>query len=283
MQKIIKFIVTKLLGLYINLLSYTSPKKASKLAYKFFSEPRSGRLLKDHLPDILKEAETEVISFKDDIFQTYTWRGTTNCKVILVHGWESNASRWKLFITYLKKAGCTIIAIDGPAHGLSSGKEFTIPRYAEFIDIIVQREQPQFMVGHSLGGSTVLYYQSHFTINNSLEKLVVMGAPCDFTMVVNNYIGLLSLNKNVFGLLNKHFLDNLNIKTAEFSGRLFAAKIKVEGLVAHDEDDTTVSYGEGIKIAEAWEQSQFVTTKGLGHSMHSDELYTKIYSFLFSD
>jgi len=279
MQKIIKFVIAKLLGLYINILSYTRPAKASRLAYRFFSEPRSGRLVKDQLPDILNEAECELIPYNNDVFQTYTWKGNETT-VILVHGWESNASRWKLFITYLKKAGCTIIAIDGPAHGLSSGTEFTIPRYAEFIDVIVQKHKPQYMVGHSLGGSTVLYYQSHF-YNTSLEKLVIMGAPCDFTMVVDNYIGLLSLNKNVFGLLNKHFLDNLNIKTEEFSGRLFAAKINIKGLVAHDEDDTTVAYNEGRKIAGAWPLSKFVSTKGLGHSMHSDNLYTKIFSFLF--
>lgn len=282
MQKIIKFITAKLLGLYINILSYIAPQKASRLAYRFFSEPRSGRLFKDHLPPILQEAETEVVTHNDQVFQTYTWKGATACKVLLIHGWESNASRWKLFITYLKKAGCTIIAIDGPAHGLSSGTEFTIPRYADFIDLIVQREQPQYLVGHSLGGSTILYYQSHFA-NNSIEKMVVMGAPCDFTMVVDNYIGLLSLNKNVFSLLNKHFLENLNIKTKEFSGRLFASKIKIKGLVVHDEDDTTVAFKEGEKIANAWPKAKLLPTKGLGHSMHSDDMYTKIYSFLFGE
>ena len=282
MQKIINFVIAKLLGFYINILSYTRPVKASRLAYRFFSEPRAGRLLKDQLPDILKEAKCELTPYKEGVFQTYTWKGNSTT-VVLVHGWESNASRWKLFITYLKKAGCTIIAIDGPAHGLSSGTEFTIPRYAEFIDVIVQKHRPQYLVGHSLGGSTALYYQSHFTTNNSIEKLVIMGAPCDFTMVVNNYINLLSLNKNVFGLLNKHFLDNLNIKTEEFSGRLFAAKIKVKGLVVHDEDDTTVVYNEGKKIAAAWPQAQLLSTKGLGHSMHSDDMYTKIFSFLFDE
>jgi pimeloyl-ACP methyl ester carboxylesterase len=282
MQEIIKFITAKLLGLYINILGYLAPQKASLLAYRYFSEPRRGRLFKDHLPPVLQDATSEVITYNDQVFNTYTWKGTTNCKIILVHGWESNASRWKLFITYLKKAGCTIIAIDGPAHGLSSGTEFTIPRYAEFIDVIVQREQPHYMVGHSLGGSTVLYYQSHFP-NTSLQKLVVMGAPCDFTMVVNNYIGLLSLNNNVFSLLNNYFIDNLNIKTEEFSGRLFAAKIKIKGMVVHDEDDTTVAFKEGKKIADAWPNGQFLKTKGLGHSMHSDDMYTKIYSFLFDE
>jgi hypothetical protein len=40
-------------------------------------------------------------------------------------------------LPYLKKSG-SIIAIDGPAHGLSSGKEFSIPKYAEFIHIAVE-------------------------------------------------------------------------------------------------------------------------------------------------
>lgn len=279
MQRLLSYILAKLVGLYINILSYLSPKNASRLAYKFFSEPRDGRLLKDNLPSVLQEAEAQTVAHKDFVFQTYTWKGN-DIKVLLVHGWESNASRWKLFITYLKKAGCTIIALDAPAHGLSSGTEFNIPQYAEFIDVIVKQEKPQYIVGHSLGGATALYYQSHFP-NNIIQKLVIMGAPCDFNTILNNYIGLLSLNGNVFKLLKKHFLENLKIRTEEFSGSIFASKIKVKGLVAHDVNDKTVAFKEGKKIAAAWPNAEFVQTKGLGHSMHDDRLYTKIYSFLF--
>ncbi|MXN91566.1 alpha/beta fold hydrolase [Flavobacterium sp. Sd200] len=279
MQKLFKTIIAKLLGFYINLLSCLTPKKAQKLAYRFFSEPQSGRLFKDSLPSVLQEAETETVTYKDMLFQTYVWKGNA-CKVLLIHGWESNAARWKLFITYLKKAGCTIIAIDGPAHGLSSGTEFTIPRYAEFMDIIVQQYQPQYLVGHSLGGSTILYYQSHYN-SNSIQKMVVMGAPCDFTMILSNYIKTLSLSKKSAQLLNNHFIEELGINTEEFSCGLFASKITAQGLVVHDVDDTTVPFKEGRKIAESWPNAQFLRTKGQGHSMHSDAMYSKIYSFLF--
>jgi hypothetical protein len=37
-------------------------------------------------------------------------------------------------LPYLKKSGGTIS--DAPAHGLSSGKEFNIPQYAAYIDIL---------------------------------------------------------------------------------------------------------------------------------------------------
>lgn len=280
MQRVLTYIISKLLGLYINLLSYFSPEKATRLAYRFFSEPRDGRLINDQLPSILKEADAEMVTHNDFLFQMYTWKGTNNCKVLLLHGWESNASRWKLFITYLKKAGCTIIALDAPAHGLSSGTEFNIPQYAQFVNLIVQQHKPEFMVGHSLGGATALYYQSHYP-NTIIKKMVVMGAPCDFNTILNNYIGLLSLNATVFKLLKKHLLDNFRIKTEEFSGSLFASKIKIKGMVAHDVNDETVAFKEGKKIASAWPAAQFVVTKGLGHSMHDDTLYRKIYAFLF--
>lgn len=281
MQKLFIFILSKSLGAYINILGYVAPKKASTLAYKFFSEPRRGRLKKDQLPDILKEAEAEMITHNEFIFQTYTWKGN-DTKVLLVHGWESNASRWETFIPYLKKAGATIIAIDAPAHGLSSGHEFTMPRYAEFLDIVVQKVQPQYMVGHSIGGATSLFYQSHYP-NNFIQKMVILGAPCDLNTLLKNYAGILSLNLNVAQLLQKHFFEHFRIKTHEFSGSIFASKINVKGLLAHDVKDEVVSYKEGQKIADAWPDAEFITTKGLGHSMHDPGLYDRIYSFLFNE
>ena len=67
----------------------------------------------------------------------------------------------------------------------------------------------------------------------------------------------------------------------EFSGRVFGSKIKIKGLIAHDIDDDVVSFEEGKKNASNWKEATFIETKGLGHSMHDDVLYNKIYSFLF--
>jgi pimeloyl-ACP methyl ester carboxylesterase len=281
MQKLLTFLISKTLGLYINILSYIYPKKASWLAYKFFSHPRDGRLIKEALPDILKVADAEMITYNDFLFQTYTWKGNDK-KVLLMHGWESNASRWELLIGYLKKSGCTIIAIDAPAHGLSSGAEFSMPRYAEFVNVAVQQFKPDYLIGHSLGGATALYFQSHYH-NDYIKKMVVLGAPCELDTLLKNYAGMLSLNSNVFQLLERHFFEHYKIKTHEFSGTVFASKIKVKGLIAHDVDDTVVSFKEALKIAEAWPDAKFITTKGLGHSMHGDALYSSVYEFLFEE
>jgi pimeloyl-ACP methyl ester carboxylesterase len=281
MQKALIFILAKLAGLYINILSFIAPKKAGRLAYGFFTQPRAGRLLEGKLPEILREAKAEIITHNDLVFQTYTWSGNDTI-VLLAHGWESNASRWKLLISYLKKAGCTIIAVDAPAHGLSGGVEFNIPRYAEFLDCMVQRYKPQFMVGHSLGAATAIYYQSHYT-NSTLQKLVSLGAPCDLTTIVSNFRHTLSLSNRVLRLMHLHLMDTYKINPEEFSGSIFASKITIDGLIAHDKKDTTVAFSEAEKIAKAWPRATFVVTKGLGHSMHDSKLYEAIFDFLFKD
>ncbi|RDI58246.1 alpha/beta fold hydrolase [Flavobacterium glaciei] len=281
MKKTVFFIFTKSIGLYINLLSFIYPKKASQLAYSFFSEPREGKLSKDKLPETLQEAQSEMFQLNQDFFHTYTWKGNDTV-ILLVHGWESNASRWENLLPYLKKSGSTIIAIDGPAHGLSSGKEFNIPQYAEFIHIAVQKFKPQYLIGHSIGGKTCLYYQSVYQ-SDAVKKMVILGAPSDFKIILNNYIALLSLNSKISKSLETHYLTNFKLSLEQFSGKIFASKLNTKGFIAHDIDDTVVLFEEGKKIAEAWKNVTFIETKGLGHSMHDDELYKKVSHFLFEE
>jgi pimeloyl-ACP methyl ester carboxylesterase len=279
MKKALYFLLTKSIGIYINLLSFVFPKKASQLAYAIFSEPRSGKLSKNNLPKILQESKTETFRYEEHQFQTYTWEGNDTV-VLLVHGWESNASRWENLLPYLKKSGSTIIAIDGPAHGLSSGKEFSIPKYAEFIHIAVEKFQPKYLIGHSMGGKTCLYYQSVYQ-NDKIEKIVVLGSPSDFKIILQNYIALLSLNYKISKTLEDHYSEHFKIKLEHFSGQLFASKLNVKGLVAHDIDDTVVLFEEAKKIAGNWKDVQFIETSGLGHSLHDDDLYKKVCEFLF--
>ncbi len=200
--------------------------------------------------------------------------------ILLVHGWESNASRWKELLPYLQKSGSTIIAIDAPAHGLSSGKEFNIPQYAAYIDVLAKKFNPSYLIGHSLGGKTCLYYQSHYQ-NDLISKMVILGAPSDFKIILNNYIKMLSLNSIIARGLEAHYINNFNLTLDQFSGKHFASNIKTKGLVAHDIDDTVVSFTEGKKIAESWKNAVFIETNGLGHSMHSKDLYEQVCQFLF--
>jgi 23S rRNA pseudoU1915 N3-methylase RlmH len=279
MKKSIYFLITKSVGFYINVLSYVNPKMATNVAHSFFSEPRQGKLTKNKLPKILQEAQSEIIEHNNDFIQTYIWKGNETI-IFLIHGWESNSSRWEKMLPYLKKSGSTIIAIDGPAQGLSSGKEYTVIKFAEFIDVVAKIHHPNYIIGHSLGGKSSLYYQYKYQ-NPEIQKMVILGAPSDFKIILNNFIALLSLNSRISKALEYQYTIILDNKLDQFSSKQFATQIKTKGLLAHDIDDTTVLFKEAKKIASTWQDVQFVETSGLGHSLHSDELYTKVSQFLF--
>ncbi len=279
MKKTFYFLLTKSIGSYINLLSFIVPKKATQMAHGYFSEPRKGKFTFDTLPKTLKDAQSDTIQYKEDVIQTYIWKGNDTI-IFLIHGWESNSSRWKKLLPYLKKSGSTIIAIDGPAQGLSSGKEFTIPKYAEFIDIAAKKYKPNYIIGHSMGGKTSLYYQYKYQ-NPDIQKMVILGAPSDFMIILKNFTSLLSLNNTVTKSLKNKYTKVLNLNLDQFASKEFVSKIDVKGLLAHDIEDNVVLFDEGEKIAESWKDVQFIATKGLGHKLHDDDLYRKVYAFLF--
>lgn len=129
--------------------------------------------------------------------------------------------------SYLIQSGSTIIAIDGPGQGLSSGKEFTVTKYAEFIDIVAKKYQPQYMIGHSSGGKTGLYYQYKYQ-NPTIQKMVILGAPSDFVIILKTLL-LLSLNNKVSKALENKYIQVLGTQSDQFASKEFVSKIEAKG------------------------------------------------------
>ena len=279
MKKTFYYLLTKSVGTYINILFYIFPNKSIQIAHSHFSEPKKGKITVDDLPKTLQTATLETILDNENIIQTYIWKGNKTI-ILLIHGWESNSSRWKKMLPYLLESGSTIIAIDGPGQGLSNGKEFTVPKYAEFIDIVSKKYQPQYIIGHSLGGKTSLYFQYKYQ-SPTIQKMVILGAPSDFLIILKNFTNLLSLNQKVIKELEKKYRNILEVDLTQFASKQFAKKLKVAGLLAHDVDDTIVLFSEAKKIAAAWQDVQFEQTQGLGHKLHDADLYRKVSDFLF--
>lgn len=278
MKKIKYFLLTKSVGLYINLLSFVQPDKANTLAYQLFSEPRKGKLKKEELPKILQNAKLETMQFEEHSIQTYIWEGNEN-RILLVHGWESNASRWKKLLYHLKKTGSTIIALDAPAHGLSNGVEFNVPKYADFIHFVSKKYNPKIVISHSIGGAASIY-SLHKYPNPAIEKLVLLGAPSEMKIIVSNYVTMLSLNEKITSFLEKQSEVKFNMKIDDFSAHLFSENLTLKTFIAHDTLDDVVLIHEGRKIAKSMKKAIFIETEGLGHSMHDDALYQSVIDFI---
>lgn len=279
-KKIQYFIITKSIGFYINSFGLLFPKKAARLAYKIFSEPRIGKLYATNLPDFIKTAKLETLDYKHHKIQTYIWQGNENI-ILLVHGWESNTSRWKKLFPYLQKTGSTIIALDAPGHGLTSGKEFNAILYSEFIEVVIEKFKPHAVIGHSIGAMSSYFYQYKHQ-NPSIEKLVLLGAPSDLRVIFDNYVALLSLNSRMSKALENFFVQKFQLQLNDFSGQKFCAQINTKALIAHDTKDKIVAYSEGNKVAKGYQNAKFITTTGFGHSLHKEELYEEISEFLMT-
>ncbi len=90
--------------------------------------------------------------------------------ITLVHGLGEHYARYQHFADFFNHSGFVVQSFDLPGHGLSSGERGHIHSYDEVasaIDYLLERSnasypgKPNFLYGHSLGGSLVIYYGLH--------------------------------------------------------------------------------------------------------------------------
>jgi pimeloyl-ACP methyl ester carboxylesterase len=270
--------LTKSIGFYVNSIGFFAPKKAAKIAFKIFCKPRKGILKLDQLPDILKTAQLEKVECENEYFQAYVWKGSAEI-IMLAHGWESNASRWRKMLPFLIETGKTIVAIDAPAHGLSTGKEFNAPKYSRFIAELCKKYNPKILIGHSIGGFACIYYQ-YINQNPNLEKIILLGAPSDLDLMFLNYYKLIGMSPKVQNQFNILVETKIETKISDFNAKDFVKKIKSKGLIIHDYKDYVVSIKEGRKIQKNWENATIFETTDLGHGLNVKEVFSEIVDFI---
>ncbi|NMH87836.1 alpha/beta hydrolase family protein [Flavivirga algicola] len=267
----------KFIGFYINLISYISPKYAAKLAIKLFSTPQKGRLNEEQ-NQYLSTAIQENIIHENISIKTYYWQGKKET-ILLAHGWKSNAFRWKSLIETLTALDYTIIALDAPAHGNSSGKLFNALLYSECISIVAKKFKVDTLIGHSVGGTATIFSQ-HKKQLESVKKIVSLGAPADFVDVFKRYETMMGYNERVSSAMVQYVLEEFNHLPEYYSAPNFIKEIETKILVIHDKKDKVIPYTDGLKFKKNHEKVQFIGTKGFGHGLKNDIVHNYIIDFL---
>lgn len=269
-------LLTKGFGLYINSLHYLNAKLASQTAYTLFSVPKQGVL--KTLPTFLNSSSMKDLYFGNQRIKTYEWKGEKET-ILLIHGWESNANRWQGVIQFLKKKKYRIVALDAPGQGLSDGKELNAVLYSQFINEVAIYYKPDFLIGHSLGGMTMLYYISVYQ-PKFVKKIVSLAAPNRFLRITDNYRKLISLNKKTYKNFLLEFEKRFQINPKSFNSSAFIDQIKIPIAIIHDETDTVVPYKDSIEILEKHPEIPLFTTQHLGHSLYHQSVNKQIVYFL---
>jgi len=269
--------IPKIIGFAINCISLITPKYAAHLAITLFSKPKKGKT-KPNEADYLKDALQEEVIYNNTPIKTYTWAGNKDT-ILLAHGWESNTYRWKDLIEILKKLNYNIIALDAPAHGSSGGNLFNAIIYSESINVVAKKYRASVIIGHSVGGMSTVFSQYNHPIP-SIKKLVLLGAPADFTGIFNRYTYMMGYSKLVAKAMNQYVYRRFNYFPDHFSAAKFSEKIKAKGLIIHDKKDRIIPYTDGLKFKKNYTNAEFISTKGFGHGLKSRAVYDHILEFL---
>lgn len=273
-----KNLIVKVIGNYYNMMSYLSKKQAAHKALYLFTTPRKGRKFNEEQREFLDTAFREEYKFEKNVIMTYRWLGEKST-VLLVHGWESNSYRWKNLILALKKKGHNVIALDAPSHGNSGSPYFNAVLYSEFINVVATRFKPEIIIGHSVGGMSTAFFQNKYQLK-SVKKIILLGAPSEYTDVIKRYTDMLGYNQRITNQLNLNIMEQFGGKPENFSSAKYLEAIESKGLIIHDEQDAVIPYSDALLIKSSFKNSTLISTKGLGHSLNDESVTTHIFDFI---
>lgn len=277
MKKSLRKYFEKAVGQYLNLWGYFSPQKASEKTLELFAKPRRGRLNPEQ-KHFLESSIRQKIEVQGLKIQTYFWKGGP-LKVLLVHGWESNTARWKNIIQLLQKNNYSIIGVDAPAHGDSEGEEFSVPIYVEALSKLAQTYQPEFIMGHSLGGASILFQQSQQAFPN-LQKMVLLAPPSELTEIMATFQKRLGLNAKTMERFEQTFEEKFNYNFSDFSMLKLTKKFDIRALYIHDKKDKVVNWKESEAVVRQWPKAKLILTEGFGHGLHDKAVNKMIIDYL---
>ncbi|WP_369999630.1 alpha/beta fold hydrolase [Winogradskyella sp.] len=269
--------VIKSIGKALNATSLISSKYATKKAIHLFATPRKGRYTEDQ-KKVIASALFEEFTYDGMDIATYRWHGKGKT-ILLLHGWESNVSRWNYILEDLKAEGYNIIALDGPAHGRSGGKLFNAVLYSEYINVVAKKFQPEVIIGHSVGGMASVFFMHNYGLA-SVKKLVLLGAPAHFTGVFARYKSMMGYNRRISKGIDNLVLERYGKPVDYFSAANFTESIEAKGLIIHDKIDRIIPFEDALLLAKRYKNAKLIKTEGFGHSLKDASLTPKIIGFI---
>ncbi|WP_327233376.1 alpha/beta hydrolase [Streptomyces sp. NBC_01317] len=214
----------------------------------------------------IESARTDELTVGGTTVVTYAW-GDGERPVLLVHGWESRASRYAKLVARLVKVGYSPVSFDAAGHGESGGDGTTLLEYCAVI-MELHRSHGDFaaVVGHSFGAlATFLSLPQGLRT----ERLVAISAVPDFDYLVESFCSKAGvgprMEDEVRHRLERELYPGEDMWT-RFSVVHHAPLVNVPLLLIHDENDEAVGVEQAERIAGVFgDRARLVTTHRFGH------------------
>jgi pimeloyl-ACP methyl ester carboxylesterase len=201
-------------------------------------------------------------------------------QILLVHGWESRATQMYGLVKGLVKQGYSIIAVDMPGHGHSSGDTSNAYLFSQTVKL-AQQKLGHFhaIIGHSMGAGAAAIAVGKGV---KTDKLVLISGPSSIENVLRRFSGFVGLNSNATHKFIEFIGQYVGVPAIEMDATKLLQASDTPTLLIHDEHDVEVPVSESTRLAPVFNQSELFVTKGLGHRniLKSDEVFAKISSFV---
>jgi pimeloyl-ACP methyl ester carboxylesterase len=276
----VKFSASRFIGLLLTGLAKLSPRLAGRIAFIAMGMPRRKKQKREEQA-FLATADLHFERVNGKKVAVYHW-GFRGPVVLLAHGWESHAGRWRKIAPPLVQAGFQVIAVDAPAHGRSGGRRFTMIHYADVLRTLFQRFGPvHAIVAHSVGGAAGIWAMG--TVSPALrpEKAVILASFSHLQTIMDDARRKVGAGPALMEAIDAEIERVTGARIHHYSLIRQAEKLSdVETLLLHDRGDRVTAVQESEKLHQAWPGARAHFTEGFGHGLTAPAVTDMVLDFV---
>lgn len=245
--------------------AHAAPSDQGEEMFDLFRRPQGRSRARPDERAVIDSARTSELTVNGKSAVVYRW-GDGERPVLLVHGWESRASRYAKTIARLTDLGYSPVAFDAPGHGEATGDSTTMIEYRDII-VELHRAHGDFeaVVGHSFG-VTATYFALQHGVRTG--RIVAISPVPDFAYLVDSFCTAARLpvqvKEELRGRIEREVYPGEADMWTRFSVFHGSAGARIPLLVIHDENDGSVDPGQGVRLADFF-GARLVTTRRFGH------------------
>lgn len=186
--------------------------------------------------------------------------------VFAQHGWEGRPTQFRPLASELTARGFRVLAIEGPGHGRSPGRQASPWLFAQAL-LAAQAEfgEPAAVVGHSLGGGAVPIALAH---GLRARRVATLGAPAAMSEITEAFLVAVGLGSAAKRELRRLMDAHAGRPMRELDPEVLVASPAMSpaaALLVHCVDDAVVAPEQARRLAQAWPGAVLLETRGLGH------------------
>jgi len=235
------------------------PKEVARKAADRFLTPRRFPSPKG---EEAAEKKCKRISRFGDGLSAARW-GSSERKVLLMHGWESRATQLYNFVPGLVAQGFEVIGIDAPGHGRSKPGRANPVVFSKAICSANEKLGPFYgAIGHSMGAAAVsLAMESGVRFH----KVVLISSPSNMYNVLVSFATGIGLPKKATSLFIAAIEEEVGRPVVELDVKRVFEALKPRALVIHSRNDKEIPFENYNLILNACPGLESLTPGFLGH------------------